>query len=271
MKIKLMAVDVDGTLLTSDGRLTPGVLDAVRAAQRCGVRVCLATGRMWSSAARYVEMVGADSPVILHNGGMVYDFEHKKVLRRVTLGYDVARAVLEALHDFPQVEPHVCVDDRVHIAHSNALSAAYARREGVILHEVGDLLAFLPPDPMKILIVGDPDDLSEVHAVLSRLPHPMNLVFSLPHYLEVLPAGSSKGAALRYVAELFGVPPEAILAAGDYLNDLEMIEFAGLGVAMANAPEALRRRADYVAPSNDAEGLRDVIERFILSPQPVAG
>ena len=269
MKVRLMAIDIDGTLLTSDGRITSGVLGAVRAAQSCGVRVCLATGRMWSSAARYVQMVGADSPVILHNGGMVYDFQTGRVLRRVTLAHDVARAVLEVLRDFPQVEPHLCVDDRVYIARRNALSGAYARREGVILHEVGDLIAFLPPDPMKILIVGDPHDLSDVHAVLARLPHRMNLVFSLPHYLEVLPAGSSKGAALRYVAELFGVPPEAILAAGDYLNDLEMIEFAGLGVAMANAPEALRRRADYVAPSNDAEGLRDVIERFILSPQPV--
>ena len=266
-----MAIDIDGTLLTSDGRITPGVLNALRAAQRCGVKVCLATGRMWSSAARYVQMVGADSPVILHNGGMIYDFQSGRVLRRVTLAYHVARSVLQLLRDFPQVEPHLCVDDRVYVCRHNALSGAYARREGVAVEEVGDLLAFLPPNPMKILIVGDPGDLAEVHSALATLPHPMHLVFSLPHYLEVLPAGSSKGTALRFVAELFGVPAEAIMAAGDYLNDLEMIEFAGIGVAMGNAPEALRRRADFVAPPNDAEGLRDVIERFILSPQPVAG
>ncbi len=265
MSVQLLVVDLDGTLLTSNREIPPRVLRAVQAAQARGVRVCVATGRIWPSAEPYVRRVGADPPTILYNGGMVYDFQRNTVLRRVPLAYEHARAVLEVLRAFPQVQPHLYVGDRVYVGRDNALSEQYRQKNGIPVIEVGDLVAFLPSEPMKILIVGEPADLMAVWEAIKALPLSLNAVFSEETYLEVLPTGSSKGAALEFVAQTLKVPPAAIVAVGDHLNDLEMMQFAGIGVAMGNADEALRAQADYVTATNDEEGLRDVIERFILT------
>jgi len=264
MKTRLLAVDLDGTLLTSTRTIPQGVLEAVAAAQAQGVLVTVATGRIWPSAEPYIRRVGADPPAILYNGGLVYDFRSGVILRRVTLPYDHARAVLERLTTFPQVQPLLYVDDQVYVGRANALSDYYRRKNGIPVVEVGDLLAFLPRDTMKILIVGTRTALDTVYDAIAALPLPIHFVFSEETYLEVLPPRNSKGAALKLIARTLQIPAAAIVAVGDNLNDLEMLEFAGVGVAMANADEALQRHADYVTRSNDEEGVRDVIERFIL-------
>lgn len=275
-QFRLLVADIDGTLVTSNREITPGVLGAVREAQTRGVRVCLATGRIWPSAEPYFRRLGADPPAILYNGGLVYDFVTHRVLRRVPLARDHARAVLEILRGIPQVQPHLYVDDRVYIGRLNAASDRYRRKDSLEVHEVGDLLAFLPPDPrtipagrvqgepMKILIIGARPDLLQAVERIRALPMPVNWVFSEDTYLEVLPAGSSKGEALAFAARQLGIALDQVIAVGDNLNDLDMIRRAGLGVAMGNAPDDLKQHADYVTATNDEEGLREVIERFIL-------
>lgn len=260
---RLLAADIDGTIVTSRREVTPGVLRAVQQAQARGVRVLLATGRIWMSAEPYVRRVGADPPAILYNGGLVYDFRASEEWRRVHLDYAHARAVLEILRAFPEVQPHVYVGDRVYAGTANELTDRYRRKDGLPVEEVGDLIEFLPRDPMKILIIGARPDLERVAAEVRAHPMPINTVFSEETYFEILPAGSSKGVALAFVAEHLSIPLSAVIAVGDNLNDLEMIQTAGLGVAMGNAPEALKVHAGYVAPTNDEEGLADVIERFI--------
>lgn len=261
---RLLVADIDGTLVTGDRQLTTRVLAAVRAAQDRGVRVCLATGRIWLSARPYFERLGADPPAILYNGGLVYDFASGRELRRVHLDYEHARAVLEVLRAVPEVQPHLYAGDRVYTGRINDLTERYRRKDGLHVEEVGDLVEFLPGDPMKMLIVGARPDLERAAAQIRALPLPINTVFSEETYLEILPTGSSKGVALRFVAEYLGIPLASVVAVGDNLNDLEMIQIAAVGVAMGNAPEALKAHADYVAPTNDDEGLADVIERFVL-------
>ena len=142
----------------------------------------------------------------------------------------------------------------------------YQQKDSLHVTAVGDLADWLATDPMKVLIIGERPALEAVARDLDALPYRVNHVYSEAKYLEILPPGSDKGAALRAVAGRLGIEREAIIAAGDNLNDLAMIEYAGLGVAMGNAPDALRARADFVAPSNDQHGLQEVIERFILTP-----
>ena len=266
---RLVVADIDGTLVTRDREITPGVLAAVRAAQAQGVRVCLATGRIWLSARQYFERLGADPPAILYNGGLVYDFRTDTVLRRTNLDYAHARAVLEILREFPEVQPHLYAGDRVYTGRANELTDRYRRKDSIRVEEVGDLVAFLPRDPMKILIVGARPDLERAVARIRTLPMPINTVFSEETYLEILPVGSSKGVALEFVAAQLEVPLSQVIAVGDNLNDLEMLRTAGLGVAMGNAPEAVRAAADVVTRTNDEEGLRDVIERFVLHGEQV--
>ena len=263
-RFRLVVADIDGTLLTRDREITPGVLAAVRAAQADGVRVCLATGRIWLSARQYFERLGADPPAILYNGGLVYDFRAATVLRRTHLDYEHARAVLEILREVPEVQPHLYAGDRVFTGRVNELTDRYRRKDSVQVEEVGDLVAFLPRDPMKILIIGARPDLERAVSRIRTIPMPINTVFSEETYLEILPVGSSKGVALEFVAAYLAIPLSDVVAVGDNLNDLEMLHAAGLGVAMGNAPDALKSAADAVTRTNDEEGVRDVIERFVL-------
>lgn len=269
VRYRLVVADIDGTLVNASREITPPVHAAVRAAQALGVRVCLATGRIWPSARRFVEALGADPPAILYNGGMVYDFTRDEVWLRYPLPVQHALDVLRILRRHPQVQPHLYVDDRVYVPAMTDATRLYQRKDSLQAEAVGDLADWLEADParvpMKILNIGERPALQALACDIEALPYRVNHVFSEVNYLEILPPGVNKGFALRALAERLGIPREAIIAVGDNLNDLEMIEYAGVGVAMANAPDALRSRADAVAPSNNDHGLREVIERFILS------
>jgi Cof subfamily protein (haloacid dehalogenase superfamily) len=269
MGYRLLVADIDGTLLNAAREITPPVLAAVRAAQEAGVLVCLATGRIWPSARRFVEGLGADPPVILYNGGMVYDFVRDEIWRRTPLPERHAADVLRILRHHPTVQPHLYVDDKVYVPRMSEATLAYQRKDSLQAEVAGDLADWLEADPgrvpMKILTIGERPALEAVAREVEALPYYVNYVFSEIDYLEILPPGVSKGAALQAATRRLGIEPEAVIAVGDNLNDLSMIEYAGLGVAVANAPEALRARADFVAPSNDDHGLQHVIERFVLA------
>jgi Cof subfamily protein (haloacid dehalogenase superfamily) len=268
MRYRLLVVDIDGTLVNAAREITPPVHAAVAEAQARGIRVCLATGRIWPSARPFVETLGADPPAILYNGGLVYDFRRDEVWHRTSLPTSQAIDVLRILRRHPAVQPHLYVDDRVLIPAMAELTAIYQQKDGLRADAVGDLADWLEADParvpMKILNIGARPALEAVAQEIDALPYPVNHVFSEAIYLEILPPGVTKGAALEFMAARLGVPREAIVAVGDNLNDLAMIEYAGLGVAMGNAPEALRSRADVVAPSNNDHGLQEVIERYVL-------
>jgi Cof subfamily protein (haloacid dehalogenase superfamily) len=269
MRYRLLVADIDGTLVNAAREITPQVHEAVARARARGVRVCLATGRIWPSARRFVEGLGADPPAILYNGGLIYDFTRDEVWLRTSLPREQAIDALRIIRRHPAAQPHLYVDDRVYIPTMTEATAHYQRKDSLWAEPVGDLADWLAADaarvPMKILIIGQRPVLEAIAGELATLPYPINTVYSDAEYLEVLPPGVNKGAALAALARRLGIEREAIIAVGDNLNDLEMIEYAGLGVAMVNAPAALRARADVVAPSNDDHGLREVIERFILS------
>ncbi len=267
MTYRLLVTDLDGTLLPPDRRIPEEVREAVRAAQARGVRVCLATGRMWPSVRPFAEALGVDPPIILYNGAVVYDFQTNRMLHRRTLDPNHTRTVLALLQEFPEVQPHLFADDRIYVAHRNALTLHYAAKDGVQVEEVGDLLRFVPEEPLKILIVGDPADLARVEgAIRHRAPH-LNRVFSEPDYLEILPEGVSKGTALRVLAAAVGVTLAETIAVGDQPNDLEMVRTAGLGVAVASAHPDLRDAARYVTRAGAGEAIVEVVERFILEPE----
>jgi len=255
--------DIDGTLVTSRRRITARVRRAVREAQQRGVRVCLATGRTWHSARRYFQALGADPPVILYNGGLIYDFTRDRVIYRRPMSLRQAQRVIRALDAFPDLAAHYYVDDGIYVRWHTPLVLATARQDHILPQAVGDFRR-LRGQPMKFRILGPRPRLVAL-ARLVRAGGPGTLVFSGPTSLEVLPPGASKGAALRRVARLLGVPLRHVLAVGDELNDLSMLQVAGCGVAMGSAPRELRRVADYIAPSSDEDGLAEVIHRFVLT------
>ncbi len=265
MTYRLVVADIDGTLTTSRRQITHRVRRVVREAQRRGVRVCLATGRTWGSGRRYFESLGADPPAILYNGGLIYDFARDRVLFRHAMRRTQARRVIEALDAFPDLAAHFYVDDQIYVRWRTPLVAATARQDHITPEVIGDFRMVLRGEPMKFRILGPRSRLHSLVRGIGRDGSASTFVFSERESLEVLPAGSSKGAALRRVARHLRIPLREVVAVGNELNDLTMIQAAGLGVAMGNAPRELRRAADYVAPSNDDDGLVEVIRRFVLT------
>jgi len=261
---RLVVADLDGTARSRARGITPGVRGAVAAAQARGVRVCVATGRMWRSAEPWVRLLGADPPAILYNGGRVFDFGLDRILYERRLAKEAARQALALVRRDPEVQPHLYLGDRVYVDRSHPLTDAYAADDGLSYDLVPALESLLTEDPHKLLVVGAPARVEALCCSIRGAGVPVHAVQSEPAYLEILPPGVSKGTALRAMLAVLGLSAADVVAVGDNWNDLEMIEAAGLGVAMGQAPEGVRARADYVCGTADEEGLREVIERFVL-------
>jgi Cof subfamily protein (haloacid dehalogenase superfamily) len=263
-RYRLLVSDIDGTLVAEDKVVSPLVIDAVRRAQGRGVKVCLATGRMWDAARPFVEAIRADSPIILYNGALVYDFASGRTISVRRLPRETARRALEAARRFP-VSPTLFTRGTVFAERMTPHVALYARRDGVRVRLVPSFDDMLTEDPSKILIVAEPPDLQALSRVLASLPEtPVNQVFSQPDYLEVIPPDTSKGDALALLAAAAGVPLACVVAIGDNMNDLTMLQVAGLGIAVEGSPAPLQAAARAICPSPERDGVRDVIERLFL-------
>ena len=264
MDYRLVVADLDGTLRSRVLGVTPGTRAAIAAAQACGVRVCVATGRMWTSAAPWVRLLAADSPVILLNGGQVLDFATGRVLYERRLAPEVAHEALAVLRREAGAQIHLYLDGRVYVERPDPLSDAYAADDGVTVDLVPALEPLLARDPYKMLLIGSPERMAALGDAVRASGLAVHAVQSEPHYLEILPPGVSKGAALAPLLAALGVAAEEVIAVGDNWNDLEMIEAAGFGVAMGHAPAGVRARADHVCGTSEEDGFREVIERFVL-------
>lgn len=261
---RLLVVDLDGTARSRPLGITPGVRAAVAAAQARGVLVCVATGRMWPSAEPWVRTLGADSPVILYNGGQVLDFKSGRTLYERRLPSRAALGALALARQDPEVQTLAYARDRVYAERRHPLADAYAVDDGLSYEVVGSLDTLLEEDPHKLLIIGPRERIGALQVTVRQAALSVHAVQSEPVYLEILPPGVSKGTALQAMLDVLGVQASETIAIGDNWNDLEMIEAAGLGVAMGGAPEAVRARADYVCGTAEEEGVREVIGRFLL-------
>ena len=259
-----MVVDLDGTARSRRLGITPGVRRAIEAARARGVRVCVATGRMWRSAEPWARALGVDPPAILYNGGQVLDFQTGRTLYERRLPSAAARAALDLVRRDPDVQPHLYVDDRVLVERLHPLTEAYTADDGLTAEVVSSFDPFLATDPHKVLIIGPEMHVANLQRSVREAALPVHAVQSEPVYLEILPPGVSKGEALRAMLETLGLTAAETIAIGDNWNDVEMIKAAGLGVAMGHAPEGVRAKADYVCGTAEEEGVRAVIERFVL-------
>lgn len=260
-----MVADLDGTVRSRALGITPGVRAAVAEARRRGVRVCVATGRMWRSAAPWVRALGADPPAILYNGGQVFDFTTDRILYERRLPREAARETLALVRDDPAVQPHLYLRDMVYVDRPHPLTEAYAADDGLDYEVVPDLAPLLREDPYKMLVIGEPKRVQALQRRVMAAGLPVHAVQSEATYLEFLPPGVSKGTALQAMLEVLGIPAAGVVAVGDNWNDVEMIEAAGLGVAMGHAPAGVRARARYVCGTSEEEGFRQVLERFVLA------
>jgi Cof subfamily protein (haloacid dehalogenase superfamily) len=245
--------------------LRPRTLAAIAAVRAAGIRVIVATGRMFRSVKPYLELAGIPDPVVCYQGAAVVDPETSVFLFHRPIPLELGRRAIDALQDagYP---PNCYVDDELVVASRTPYSDAYANFQHLPVHEVGDLLAWLEVAPTKLVAVGEPHELDDLRRDLGELfGDSLYVTTSLPYLLELGNPDVSKGTGLAFVAERQGFRLDRTVAFGDGENDIELIERAGFGVAVENAHPQLQERAAWVCPGPDEEGVAAVLEAFLDS------
>jgi Cof subfamily protein (haloacid dehalogenase superfamily) len=252
---ELLVCDLDGTLIDHSLALEPALVAAFKAAAAAGLGITIATGRMPLSVDFYREALDIRLPVIYYNGGLIRDAAGIELLRR-ELPRGILAKVREVFSAAP-VHPIFFRDEQLYCLDRTLPIRQFCDDEGLRAHVIPDPEDFFRLGAfMKALFIGHRRDLVVLRADLEGLlGDDARLVHTAEHYLELLPVASTKGAALAHLAAHLGVPLDRVVAVGDHDNDLEMVEVAGLGVAMAHAPESVRAVADRVAPAPADGGL----------------
>lgn len=267
--IDLIAIDMDGTLLDPDHLLTPRVLEAVAAARARGTRVVLATGRPFSGAQRYLHELGIrsdDDHCICFNGTVVQTVATRQTLVEFPLALD-DYLYCEAVARELGVSFHAMDDDGMFTA--NADISPYTVLDAYLTSSPLRYRAVEDMDPglrfRKLMMIGPAEQLD---ALIPKLPAGMTqryaVLKSAAYFLEIFDRHAGKGPALQKLATHLGIPGERIMAIGDQENDLSMLGFAGISVAMGNAIPAVKAAAKYETASNREDGVALAIERFVL-------
>lgn len=271
---KLLALDIDGTLLTSGKVVSARTLQAIAGARAAGLRLVLVTGRRYPAARRIAEQLGPDIPLVLHNGALIV--EGGEVRRCRPLPLALARRVIEigraasadpVVHHGPRAEGRLIVEGA---RRSNTLLAYYLDKSHPDVTVVADLQAALEEDPIQVMFGGA---LAAMDALAPRLVEALADGVRIERtvypregvgILDVLRADVNKAEALHHLQELWGVRAQETLAIGDNWNDHEMLRRAGLGLVMGNADPGMLQLGLPVLPTNDQDGVAHAIERYVL-------
>lgn len=286
--IKLLALDIDGTILTSKGDITDGNRRAIRAAEERGVLVTIASGRRFRDAQPIGKALELNAPLVTHNGALLKYAGSEETVHCSLLSTETSLEVVRVGKDYGgdalvSTDPHghgILLYDRVsdnntplkkYLRWSENLHGGEVGREGV--SHVESLEAAIPAaEVVHISFSGTCDSMSAMMSVLNReLGNTVTILPTIyPHWdftlIDVLPADASKGHGVAILAELNDLASENVMAIGDNFNDLEMLEYAGTPVVMGNAdPRLLERDEFYTTVSNDESGVAAAIKRFILN------
>ncbi|MBO9598767.1 MAG: HAD family phosphatase [Cohnella sp.] len=263
MKFRIIALDVDGTLLNDHHELTPRVRDAVRAAARNGAEIVLCTGRGSTSALPVLAELGLEGTMITHNGASIVDSATRSAIAETAIPFEPALRYI-----------HFARERGIHFDMNTAFDLYVERLNDQTTQMYERMLARpiirteaegLPEGLVKLSLFATKDVLDEAETDWKTWQHELQTVRSGDFFIDVQHKEASKGAALRQLAEMRGVPSGQVLAIGNYYNDLGMISFAGLGVAMDNSPEEVKAIADEVTLSNNEDGVAHTLEKHALS------
>ena len=271
LPIRLIALDIDGTIIGDDHEVTKRTIKAVRAAMDRDVAVSLVTGRMVSSAMRFARELELTGPVVGYQGGLIRAIPEPdsrrlgKLLLHTPLPAEVARRILAWTRE-RGMDPHVNHLERFILRADDPRADDYSAFMGAKAELVPDLVEAITHPVTKILAVGEPPLPVEVApAARAEFAGLADVTISHPRFLEFVAPGVSKGRAVRWLARRLRIPLGATLAIGDQWNDFEMIAEVGHGTAMPSAPAEVRAAARYVASPLEEDGAARMIEDLVLA------
>lgn len=272
MTIQLLVLDIDGTIAGASNQIRPRVKDAIRQVQAKGIAVTLATGRMYHSALSFHQAIASALPLIVYNGAWTKDPLQNRVLREFALPTTLALEILDYLEQAglrEQLEVHCYHQDQLYVREITTETRRYVARSGVRPHAIGDLRPIIEKSTIKLLAISPQVGL--IQALIAELyqryaHHEVHLTQSTEIYFEITHAQANKGLAVQQLAEDYlGLQSAQVMAIGDNFNDLEMLRYAGLSVAMGNAPESVQAVADWVTEDVEVDGVALALEKFLLA------
>jgi Cof subfamily protein (haloacid dehalogenase superfamily) len=277
--IRLIAIDIDGTLLDSRGRLPDAHRDALAEAHRRGIAIALVTGRSFHFALPVTRLLGVPATLVCNNGALVKDEGGETAMRRL-LPRSTARDVLAGAPGyedsvaiiFDRPDERQMVFERMDWSNPNR-SGYFEKNKAFIARSPVPLAETLTEDPIQVMFNGGVAAMRALIASLRSLPVAAECAFALTEYerrdfalVDINGAGCSKGSTLARWAERSGLTRDHVMAIGDNLNDLEMLDFAGIAVVMGNAADELRHRGYVLTASNDEGGAAAAIRQYALNP-----
>lgn len=265
---KLIAIDMDGTLLKEDKTVSDITKKAIERARKKGVKVVLASGRPIEGITKYLQelnLVDKEDYVLSFNGCLIQNTETREVISKNILKgsdlnylYSISKELGVNIHAFSKLG---CITPKI---------SRYTEVEGAIngipIHIV-DFNKITPKEDIyKVMMIDEPEVLDEaVKKFPGEVYDRYTVVKSTPYFLEFLNKNSNKGEGVKSLTKYLGIKQQEVICVGDAGNDLHMIKFAGLGVAMGNAFEEIKEAADYITSTNEDDGVAQVIEKFILA------
>jgi Cof subfamily protein (haloacid dehalogenase superfamily) len=220
---------------------------------------------MFRSVRPYLEQAGLEAPVVCYQGAVVAEPGTGRFLRHEPIPLGLAREAIAAVEE-EGFGLNCYVGDELYVASATPEARRYAEFQHIPIHVVGSLLDWLEEPPTKLVTIGDPAVLDGLEGRLkARFDGRMFISKSLPYFLELASADVTKGAGMDFVAEHLGLDRERVVAFGDGENDVELLEWAGYAVAVANAHERVLAAADHVCPPAGEEGVAQVIEAYLAA------
>lgn len=266
MTVRLVAFDLDGTLIGPDLEVRPRVREAIAAMLHAGVAGCIVTGRMYRAALPYARTLRFHAPIVCYQGAAIVDPQADAVLFDAPLEHAVVAEVIAATRA-DGMHLQLYRNDRYYCQERNRFSDLYAqlsRVEPVIVPSLEATFAY--SDATKAVVIADPPDAQRYAERLTALLGERAYVTrSYPQFVEVMNASVDKGRALGLVANHLTIEMQEVVAIGDAWNDAPLLRAAGFGIAMGSAPPELKSLADAVVEDVENDGVATAIERYVLS------
>lgn len=269
---KIIALDLDNTLLTGEKKISPATLNTLLKVQESGVRLVLASGRPTHGIAPYAEELSMSQYggyIISYNGGKLTSCQDNTILIRNTIDLPLIPKIYEIVHSFGlpllSYKRSTIITEsptNEHVLYESKING------GMPIEGVSDLIAALDRPPFKLMVMGEPAELAQVrYSLESSLGKDLSFHTPTPTLLDIVPSNVDKSNALEFLLRDLDIDKAELIAVGDSYNDVRMIQMAGLGVAMANATEAVKQCARYVTKANDEDGIAHLIHKYVLTDE----
>lgn len=270
---KLVAIDLDGTLLNAEKEVSERNKRAIALAIEKGVRIVICSGRVYTGARLYAKQVGSYDPVIACNGAVISENIHGKVLYSNILQTDDCLKVIDICNKndiyFHVYAGEVMMTEKLGFTslkyfEKNKMLPPEDRVQIEIVKNMADAVKKMEGKVLKVVVVNDNIELlGKVRTEIEQLTN-IDVMSSNYDNFEVMNKGVNKGAALEKLSDMLGIAASEMIAIGDNENDISMIKYAGLGIAMGNGEDITKEASQYITASNNHDGVADAIEKFVL-------